>query len=242
MAQKIDPNLYVEQIDSIFKENQNVKNAKEMKNYMKDKFEFYGIKAPDRRELVKEYMKKANRLTYVDLHFVIIKLWQLPQREHQYFAIELLQKYNKEFEEKIIELFEYMVTNKSWWDTVDVISKKLVGEYFKSYEKNISEYMEKWLNSDNIWLKRAALLFQLGYKEDTDEELMFELIRKLKEEEGFFLQKAIGWSLREYSKVKPESVKQFIENTNLSGFARKEGMKRLKEYSPLNVHEGNDTV
>ena len=228
MANKVYPASYVKDIDNTFKENQNAENAKEMKRYMKDKFDFYGIKAPDRRKLVKEYLKKENRPAYENLDIVTKKLWQLPHRENQYFTVELLQKYNKEFEEEIIKLFEYMITNKSWWDTVDAISKKIVGEYFKIYRKNIDKYMEKWINSDNIWLKRTTLLFQLGYKEKTDEKLMFELIGRLKNEDEFFVQKAIGWALREYSKINPEKVKQFVENTELSNLAKKEGLKRIK--------------
>lgn len=228
MANKVYPASYVKDIDNTFKENQNAENEKEMKRYMKDKFDFYGIKAPDRRKLVKEYLKKENRPAYENLDIVTKKLWQLPHRENQYFTVELLQKYNKEFEEEIIKLFEYMITNKSWWDTVDAISKKIVGEYFKIYRKNIDKYMEKWINSDNIWLKRTTLLFQLGYKEKTDEKLMFELIGRLKNEDEFFVQKAIGWALREYSKINPEKVKQFVENTELSNLAKKEGLKRIK--------------
>ena len=122
-----------------------------------------------------------------------------------------------------------MITHKSWWDTIDRIAKKLVGEYFKVFPDKVDPYIEKWLESDNIWLQRTCLLFQLGYKEETDVDLLFKLVEELSEIDEFFIQKAIGWALREYSKIDPEVIRNFITSHDLSSLATREGLKIINK-------------
>ena len=110
-----------------------------------------------------------------------------------------------------------------------MIAKKLVGEYFLLFPDKRDFFIQKWLQSQNIWLQRSTLLFQLGYKKSTDSHLLFDLIIRLKEIDAFFIQKAIGWSLREYSKSNPDQVMQFIKKHDLSALSRKEGMKYLRK-------------
>jgi 3-methyladenine DNA glycosylase AlkD len=124
---------------------------------------------------------------------------------------------------------EYIIENKSWWDTVDFIAKKLVGRYFIEYPEYRDEFIEKWLKSDNIWLQRTTILFQLAYKEETDVKLLFDIIKKLKDIDEFFIQKAIGWSLREYSRTDPDKVEKFIKENDLSNLSSKEGMRIIKK-------------
>src|SRR5690554_6050035 len=219
---------YVQKITQVLKEKFNPENAEKQKEYMKEKFDFFGIKTQARRKATREFMKKAERPDYNDLSVVVKKLWELPEREYQYFAMELLERYKKEFDKSIISLFEYMISNKSWWDTVDFISKKLVGVLFKLFPDLRDQYISRWIDSENIWLQRTCLLFQLGYKENTDLELLFELVECLKEENEFFIQKAIGWALREYSKIEPGKIEKFIQEQNLSALSEREGLKWIK--------------
>lgn len=173
-------------------------------------------------------MRRENKPGYQKLEPVIKKLWQLPGREFQYFAQELILKYQKDYTEDIINLFEYMILNKSWWDTVDHIAKKLVGEYFKLFPPKKDEKISEWVKSENIWLQRTALLFQLGYKEETDAQLLFDVIEELKEIDEFFIQKAIGWALREYSKIEPIAIVKFANTHQLSTLAEREALKVVK--------------
>ncbi len=219
---------YIANISQALKEKSNPKNAEKQKDYMKGNFEFFGIKAQPRRKATRVFMRKAERPDYNDIYVVVKKLWKLPEREYQYFAMELLERYKKVYDKDIISLFEYMITNKSWWDTVDFISKKLVGEFFKMFSELRDEYISKWIESEDIWLQRVCLLFQLGYKKNTDLELLFDLVEPLKEKDEFFIQKAIGWSLREYSKIEPQKVKKFIEEQNLSALSEREGLKWIR--------------
>jgi len=126
-----------------------------------------------------------------------------------------------------MSLFEYMVTHKSWWDTIDFIAVKLMGAYFKMYPEEIEVYIEKWLKSNNIWLQRCALLFQLKYKEGLDTNLLKYVINSLLGSKEFFINKAIGWVLREYSRTNPKWVREFVDKTELNPLSRREALRLM---------------
>ncbi|RAK06352.1 DNA-7-methylguanine glycosylase [Halanaerobium saccharolyticum] len=226
---KVKIKEYLEQIRSSLTSQADPEKAEAMASYMRDQFPFYGLRAAERRKILRKYMRQENRPGYTQLETVIKKLWQLPEREFQYFAQELILKYQNEYTEDIISLFEYMITHKSWWDTVDHIAKKLVGEYFKIFPHKRDQKIKSWLDSDNIWLQRTALLFQLGYKEETDAQLLFDIIEELKEIDEFFIQKAIGWALREYSKTEPIAVVKFANTHQLSTLSEREALKVVRK-------------
>lgn len=191
----VGPEDYLERLESILAEHGDPERAQGQKWYMKEKFQFFGLKAHERRELTRNLVRKNELPPMEDLQTIIKSLWDRPEREYQYFGVELLERYGHQ--EDSISLYEYVIVNKSWWDTVDRIAKNLVGGYLQMYPQHRDAYIEKWLNSGNTWLQRTGLIFQLGYKEDTDVELLFDVIRELKDKNEFFIQKAIGWSLRE---------------------------------------------
>lgn len=228
MKKEVNINEYIDQIRSSLASRADPEQAEGMSAYMRDQFSFYGLQAAARRKTLRKYMRLENRPDYEKLEIAVKKLWQLPEREFQYFAQELILKYQKEYTEEIINLFEYMLTNKSWWDTVDHIAKKLVGEYFKLFPQKRDEKIKEWLASDNIWLQRTSLLFQLGYKKEIDAQFLFDVIDKLKDVDEFFIQKAIGWSLRAYSKTEPTAVIKFVKSQNLSALAEREALKVVR--------------
>lgn len=158
---------------------------------------------------------------------VVKTLWQKPEREYQYAAQELAAKYLRHSDKRDIDLFEWMITTKSWWDTVDFIASTIVGNYFKHFPDQLPEKNEDWLHSGDIWLQRTTLIFQLKYKEKVDEQLLVDNIRRLNGTNEFFINKAIGWALREYGKVNPEWVSDFTNQNNLSNLSRREALKRL---------------
>lgn len=205
----------------------NPKIALEQKAYMRNQFEFYGIKATERREIQKSFFINEFQPKKNELDKILIVLWEKPQRDYQYFSQELAFKYVKQLEKKDIELFEYMVTHKSWWDTVDFIAANLMGEYFKKFPEQIEVYVEKWLLSNNIWLQRSALLFQLKYKENLDTVLLSSTINSLLGSKEFFINKAIGWILREFSKTNQTWVAEFTNITALSSLSKKEALRLI---------------
>ena len=166
-----------------------------------------------------------------DIEDIVKELWEMPQREYQYFATFLFAKMIRELDKDQISIFEFMIVNKSWWDTVDAIAINLVGPVLARDKNIIPAITGKWMDSGNMWLQRTSLLFQLNYKSGTDEKLLFSLIKKLSEREEFFIRKAIGWALREYSKTSPGIVSEFITNTKLSPLSVKEGMRIILKSS-----------
>jgi len=124
-------------------------------------------------------------------------------------------------------LLEKLITSKSWWDTVDTIAPHPVGKVAKETPSIVDDIIEGWSQSDNLWLCRSAILFQLRYKEETDETALYRYILANAESTEFFIQKAIGWALREYSKTNPSSVRKFIESHTLSKLSIREGSKYI---------------
>lgn len=214
-------------IKKAFEENRNDENAGPMKAYMKNQFKFLGIKSPERRELSKPFLTKTSLPHKEQIWPVIREFWKLPEREYQYFGMELFEKYNKVVEKSWIDHYEYMITQKSWWDTVDFIAITLVGNYFTHFQDQIEPVTKKWMKSHHIWLQRSCLLFQLKYKGNTDTDLLTSFIIPLVESKEFFIAKAIGWALREYSKTDPHWVSKFVSNHTLQPLSKKEALKRI---------------
>jgi 3-methyladenine DNA glycosylase AlkD len=222
------PIEFIKSLASEFILHRNQEIAIAQKQYMKNKFEFYGIKSPLRRELQKPFLIVKYLPNKSDLDSIVKELWLRPERELQYFTQELVKKYTKQFEKKDIELLEFMIVNKSWWDTIDFIAVNLVGAYFKKYPEQVEIYVKKWLKSGNIWLQRSAILFQLKYKQELDTELLVRIINNLLGSKEFFINKSIGWVLREYGKINPVWVKEFVQKTALSKLSRREAIRLLK--------------
>jgi 3-methyladenine DNA glycosylase AlkD len=202
--------------------------ALSQKKYMRNQFAFFGLKHKPRQDICKAFLKQAGLPAYSDLEPYLHYLWELPQRDFQHFAMELATKLFKQMDKGFIHLIEFMLTHKSWWDTVDYIAAWHAGKYFQNYPEEILPITEKWMVSGNFWLQRSALLFQLKYKKNTDFDLLTSYILRLKDEKEFFIRKAIGWTLREYSKTNADKVKVFVAKTDISNLSKTEALKWLK--------------
>ncbi len=218
---------FTELIQQEFHRNANNEIAIAQSQYMKNKFSFFGIKSPLRRELQKPFLVVKYLPSKSDLETIVKTLWLKPQRELHYFTQELVRKYILQFKKEDIVLFEFMILNNSWWDSVDFIAVNLVGKYFEMFPSQRDKYLKKWMNSNNIWLQRTCLLFQLKYKQQLDTALLTDLINKLLGSKEFFINKAIGWVLREYSKTNPNWVLDFVNKTDLSNLSRREAIRLL---------------
>ncbi|MEH7011142.1 DNA alkylation repair protein [Neobacillus niacini] len=216
----------IEKLTTLFEEHRNEENAGPMKKYMKDHFPFLGMKSPLRKELEKLFFKETEILKDpFDIDFVT-GLWEKEEREYHYTAITYIGKFIKKLPKDVIPFLERLITTKSWWDSVDSIAP-LVGELARKYPEVIEETINRWSVDDNFWLRRSAILFQLKYKNQTNEALLYDYIVKNADSKEFFIQKAVGWALREYSKTNPESVKEFIEGNQLAPLSVREGSKYL---------------
>jgi len=216
---------YVNKLRSAYELQANPERAAKKNAYMRNLFPHFGLVAPEQHELLKSFLKEHGMPEKSDLPVLIDLLWAQPEREFQHFGQELLAKYSKKVDKDFISVYEFMIVNKSWWDSIDMIASHLVGTHLKRFPELIPVYTEKWMASGNFWLQRTALLFQLKYKKDTEVDLMFDLIKRLAREKEFFIRKAIGWILREYSKTDPGTVIRFVENNKLSHLSKTEALK-----------------
>jgi 3-methyladenine DNA glycosylase AlkD len=218
---------YAAKLKSHFEKNANPSQAAPMKKYMRDQFEYLGIKTPQRTALLKDFYTKHGLPDVGDLDLILRDLWSLPQREYQYTAVGLLERHSKQLPPGFIDTVEYLIVTKSWWDTVDSIAGGTVGTHFKRFPAVKKKVLANWRKSKNMWLRRTAILFQLGYKKETDFDLLCEIIRENLGSNEFFINKAIGWALRQYAYTDAKAVKRFVKETDLHPLSRREAMKHL---------------
>jgi 3-methyladenine DNA glycosylase AlkD len=222
--------LYTLSLKTRFEKNADLSKAAPMKKYMRDQFEYLGIKSPQGALLLREHIKEHGLPPLDKLDVIVRELWSLPQREFQYVALGLVTKLETKVDKDFIRTIEYAITTKSWWDTVDILAGHAVGSHFKRFPKVKEKYLKKWCKSNDFWLRRTTLLFQLGYKKETDFDLLCELIHENLGSDEFFINKAIGWSLRQYAHTNPTSVRKFVKTTKeLHPLSRREALKNIGE-------------
>lgn len=182
--------------------------ALDMSRYMKNKFPFFGIQAPVRDEICKPYFKEVKKEKKIDWDFVEY-CWRHEKRECQYVAALYLKSMQKFLEITDFEKLKKLVIKKSWWDTVDTLDKVIGSLVYQN--ETLKKEILKWSVDDNIWLRRVAIDHQLLRKEKTDTDLLEKILVNNLNHTEFFVNKAIGWALRDYSKTNPRWVKYFIE-------------------------------
>ena len=221
-------NALLKALQQQFITHAHVENSIGMAKYMKNQFQFYGIKTPLRRQLQKQLLKQMGLPAFAKIAPTVKQAYAQPQREFHYFACDLVNEYFNEIPASFIVTAEYMIVTHAWWDTVDGLSSKLVGHLVSTYPE-LAEVMDQWVHHDNFWLQRTAILHQLKYKDHTDVERLFHYCRCLSDSKEFFIQKAIGWALREYSKINAMEVEQFVNNSTLAPLSQREAMKWIKK-------------
>ncbi|HLD52204.1 MAG TPA: DNA alkylation repair protein [Sediminibacterium sp.] len=220
--------IYLKPLILAFEKAANEKEAKGMKAYMLNQFEFYGIKTPQRDSIVKAFLKINRIQKYTELEKVVKYMWSQREREWQYAAIDLLASHIILWRANVINLIEYCLVHKSWWDAVDGIGSDWFPKYFSLFPEKQNSITQKWNKSNNMWLQRSSILFQRSYKKNTNTQLLSNYILQHKSSKEFFIQKAIGWALREYSKTNSEWVVSFVEQNKLAPLSKREALKRIK--------------
>ena len=209
-----------------FEENRNELLVESMSKYMKDKFRFLGVRATTRTEIYKKYFPDTRKTKIIDWDFVE-SCWNKEEREFQYVVVYYLKAMQKFLKREDISRLKYLIVTKSWWDTVDLLAK-VIGSLVIRIE-GYDQIMLEWSKDSNIWLKRVAILYQLSLKEKVDKQILERILVGNLGDSEFFINKAIGWALRDYSKYNPEWVREFIKKNkdNMANLSIREASKYI---------------
>jgi len=195
------------EIRKAFEENRNDKKAAAMSKYMKDKFKYYGIPTPLRKSIYRELLKREKASGKIDWE-LLDKCYEDEHREFQYFVIDYLSLMQKSLTYDDVPKIRKYIKEKQWWDTIDGFDR-IIGDIAFADDR-INALMSEWSKDDDFWIRRIAIDHQLLRREKTDTELLEKIVVNNFGSNEFFINKAIGWSLREYSKTNPNWVRDFI--------------------------------
>jgi 3-methyladenine DNA glycosylase AlkD len=201
--------------------------AAPMAAYMKHHFVFFGLPSPVRRAIDRS-VRAPGQLAEAEVLALAAECWERPEREFQYFACDELIRHAKRLSVGALADIEALVVAKSWWDTVDALAHCAGTMVLRHPELRVE--MDRWLRSEDMWLRRVAILHQLGAKTATDADWLFAACLERAGEKEFFIRKAIGWALREYSKTDARAVTRFVAEHHeaLSTLSQREAMKWLQ--------------
>jgi len=202
--------------------------APQKQAYMKTDQPFYGVQSKLRKQIFRDAIKEYPIKSREEWETVIIELWNGTHREEMYQALEVAEWYKNYHDESLWPLFEKLLRSATNWDTVDWLSSNLIGQLVYKY-RHFEKELWEWSDDKNFWVRRASLLAHLKHKQNTNKELLSETILKLANEKEFFIRKAIGWVLRQYSYTDPEWVLQFVNmhEDKLSGLSKREALKAV---------------
>ena len=218
-------NLYLE-VKQEFEKRKDIINAKKMKAYMRNLFDFYGLATVNRRNVYNKYLKIERNNSFIDWT-IIDKCFLDPYREMQYFGMDyLLSKQKYLTYDDVLSIRKYIKV-KSWWDSIDVFDR-IVGDVGLK-DRRIDKLMVLWSKDDDFWIRRIAIDHQLNRKEKTNPLLLEEILVNNFGSEEFFINKAIGWALRDYSKTNPVFVRTFIKkhSSKMSKLSVREASKYI---------------
>ncbi|MEU2431945.1 DNA alkylation repair protein [Streptomyces sp. NPDC007861] len=218
----------MERLTSVYAAAADPVRAAEAAAYMKDVAPFLGIRTPERRVLSRTVLQGTARPGETDCAAVALRCWQLPEREYHYFAVDYLRRHTGRCSSGFLPVVRHLVTTVSWWDTVDALAAHVVGGLVAA-DPALVPVMDEWIEDDDLWVARSALLHQLRYKQATDAERLFRHCLRQAPHPDFFIRKAIGWSLREYAKTDPDAVRDFVAGARdrLAPLSVREALKNL---------------
>lgn len=206
----------------------NPEKAPEMAAYTKHQFEYLGCSAGERRLAAKSLNQAAKKIGPDELLELTAALWAQPEREFHYVGMDVVRSGAKNLRATDLPAVHGFITATPWWDTVDSLAIHTVGTMVTNHAHLVTE-MDEWIESDDLWISRSAILHQLMFKERTDANRLFTYCVMHMESTEFFHRKAIGWALRQYARTDPAAVLGFVaENEgSLSGLSKREALKHL---------------
>ena len=202
-----------------------------MRAYMRDQFDYLGVQTPMRRAATMQLIRAQKGASAADLLRCARMLWALPEREYQYAAVDLLGRCVRLLKPGHIAALLALVRKKSWWDTVDALADVINRIVHANCAEDAAAQamMDAAIVSNNLWVRRVAIIHQLGWRGRTDTVRLFAYATARAHEEEFFIRKAIGWALRDYARHAPEDVRAFLRANKdvLSPLSLREAGKHL---------------
>ncbi len=199
-----------------------------MMRYMREKFVFFGVPTPQRRAITKQALAPLGAPSSTDLEEIGPLAWLADEREVQYAAVDVMIRHVRLARPELLDTVRVLVSNKSWWDTVDALAASVVGPLVRRYPELVAT-LDGWIAGDELWLARAAILHQLAYKADTDVDRLLRYSLAWADHPDFFARKAIGWALRQYARSDPDTIRAFLADHGdvLSPLTMREASKYL---------------
>ncbi len=209
----------------------NAEDALAMQAYMKSSMPYYGVRAAAMRAACKRVFASRPLASCSEWRSAVLDLWRnAMHREERYAAIELvlLKRHRECWSPQLMPMLEEMIVTGAWWDLVDGLSD-VVGELLRSHPKEMRPLMRAWSEDPNLWKRRVSIICQLGFKRETDLDLLYANIEPNLADRDFFIRKAIGWALRQYAWTDPKEVRRYVRahEKALSGLSRREALKNI---------------
>jgi 3-methyladenine DNA glycosylase AlkD len=218
----------LDRLGTRFEEARDPERAAAMTAYMRGQFPFLGLPAPRLRALSRTVLSGLPAPTPADLRVIAPACWERPEREFQYFACDYLRAHVAVADAEFLTVARCLITTKPWWDTVDALATRFVGDLVRRHPALVTE-MDAWSAADDMWLVRTAILHQLHYGTATDTARLFGYCTAQAGHRDFFVRKAIGWALRHYARTDPDAVRHYLADhgDRLSPLSVREASKHL---------------
>lgn len=220
----------VEYVQTELASRANPDKAEGMQAYMKTDMPFYGVQKPGRKEIFRQIKKYFSPNDHHEYIATAAALWELPHREEKYLAQAVATGFPKFIIPKSLRLYRRFIVEGAWWDFVDETANHMIRKLVLDHPKEVWPIVDSWIHHQDMWLRRTAIICQIGLKENTDTDRLYRFCAEGMHEREFFIRKAIGWALREYAKTDPESVATFATDhrEEMSGLSYREATKHIK--------------
>ncbi len=201
---------------------------------------FHGVARPELDAVVRDALRRWPLDGPADYRRTVEELWALPHREERYAAVAIARRQRRFVSMEHLDLYRRLVVEGAWWDLVDDVAH-IIGRLLLDDRAAMRPVLDRWIDDDDRWLRRAALLSQLDAKHATDATMLFAYCERRMQDPDRFIRKAIGWSLRQYARVDPESVRAFClrNREQLSAVSMREAMKHLRPLDPVAARTEN---
>ena len=200
-----------------------------MQSYMKTEMPFYGVQKPGRELILRHLMRESAPADREEYEAIVTALWELPHREEKYLAQGVAAGFRQFIVPESLPLYRRFIVEGAWWDFVDETATHMIRELVIDHPEETWPVVDGWVDDDDMWLRRAAIICQVGAKERTDADRLWRYCASRAHEKEFFIRKAIGWALRDYARTDPGAVARFVDRhrDDLSGLSFREATKHI---------------